>query len=84
MSGERADQYRALETEIERAWVLLGQKRGACAVRITREGRLVGITPSGKLSDGYEVGTYTASISLSAFREDVFHVFEELQRGNRI
>ena len=74
-------QTQALELEIERAWVLLGQKRGSCAVRLTRSGRLVGLTPSNKSADGEDVGTYTRSVSLMEFRADVFHVFEEMCRN---
>lgn len=74
-------QIQALELEIERAWVLLGQKRGPCAVRLTRTGRLVGLTPSNRSADGEEIGTYTGAVSLMAFRDDVFHVFEEMQRN---
>lgn len=81
---QMTDSFAALEVEIERAWVLIGQLRKPCAVRLTRAWRLVGLTPSNRSADGDEVGTYTSSISLSAFREDVFHVFEEIQRGNSI
>lgn len=77
-----AESFAALEVEIERAWVLIGQRRKPCAVRLTRTGRLVGLTPSNRSADGEEVGTYTPAISLSAFRDDVFHVFEEMHRGN--
>ncbi len=80
MSGERADQYRALETEIERAWVLMGQRRGPCAVRLTRTGRLVGITRPSCLADGDYVGTYTSAIGLAELREDVFFVYESRGR----
>lgn len=76
------DKIRALELEIEKAWVLIGQRRKPCAVRLTRTGRLVGLTPSNRSADGEEVGTYTPAISLSAFRDDVFHVFEEMHRGH--
>ena len=74
-------QVHALELEIERAWVLLGQKRGACVVRLTRSGRLVGLTPSNKSADGEDVGTYTRAVSLMEFRADVFCVFEEMRRN---
>lgn len=74
-------QVQSLELEIERAWVLLGQKRGSCAVRLTRSGRLVGLTPSNKSVDGEDVGTYTQAVSLMELREDVFHVFEEMRRN---
>lgn len=79
-----ADSFASLEVEIEKAWVLIGQRKKPCAVRLTRTGRLVGLTPSNRSADGEEVGTYTPAISLSAFRDDVFHVFEGMQRGNII
>lgn len=70
----------ALELEIERAWVLLGQRRGPCAVRLTRTGRLVGITRSSWSEDGDDVGTYTSAIGLAELREDVFFVYESRGR----
>jgi len=73
-------QIQALELEIERAWVLLGQKRGPCAVRLTRTGRIVGITRSSWSADGDDVGTYTSAIGLAEFREDVFFVYESRGR----
>lgn len=81
-SGERRcdEDYQALEIEIERAWVLLGQRRGPCAVRLTRTGRLVGITRPSWSADGEEVGTYTSAIGLAELREDVFFVYESRGR----
>ena len=76
------DKYQALELEIERAWLAIGQKRrGMTHVRLTRTGRLVGITSSNKNEDGEDVGTYSAGVSLMEFRADVFHVFEEMCRN---
>lgn len=81
-SGERRcdEEYQALEIEIERAWVLLGHRRGPFAVRLTRMGRLVGITRSSCSEDGDDVGTYTSAIGLAEFREDVFFVYESRGR----
>lgn len=82
MARQASDaQYQALEIEIEKAWVLLGAKSRPTEVRLTHTGRLVGLTASNHSAGGEDVGTYTRAVSLMAFREDVFYVFEEMQRN---
>lgn len=76
-----ADPIRALEIEVEGAWVLLTTRRRPTEVRLTKTGRIVGINRSTWSADGEVVGVYTRAVSLMDFRDDVFHVFEEMHRG---
>lgn len=72
----------ALELEIERAWLMITQKpRALTHVRLTPEGRLIGISASNPTAAGEDVGIFNRNVTLSAFREAVFHTFEGMRRG---
>lgn len=66
--------------EIEQAWLSLAGKRRAVDIYVTRRGRVIGARDVQAQATAEFVGSYDGSVALQHFRDDVFHVWEELQR----
>lgn len=73
------DPLAALELRIEEAWLRLTARRGARPVTVclTDAGNLTGVTPYEPRESGTEVGTYTHTVTLAQFREDVFFAHDQ-------
>lgn len=74
----------ALELEIERAWVALcdcGRAQG-WTIYLSPTGRLFRGSRSNYTLTAVEVGTYNKAVHLEDFREDVFHVYEQIRRAH--
>lgn len=82
---QRGDRTAALSpeciaAEIEQAWLALASKRRPVDVYVTRRGRVIWPREIQGQTTAELVGRYDSSVTLQHFREDVFHVWEELQR----
>lgn len=69
--------------EIVEAWLRLCKRNaryGPAAVSITPRGKVLVGYDADRYAHAVEVGTFTSAISLSDLRDEVYHVWESMQR----
>lgn len=77
------EDHESLEVQIENAWVELCESHRPIAFYLSPRGRLIrGIDRGARSMSNTEIGTYTRSVRLEQFREDVFFVYEETRRAH--
>lgn len=68
--------------QVENAWLRLTNLHGArrVDVYVIRSGRVMFSSDAERYSSAQLVGTYTSAVNLHDLRDDVFHVWESMQR----
>lgn len=75
----------SIEDQIEKTWDALcelGRDKTRRTLYLTRSRLIIGMdTPDRYPPGAVEIGTYTRTVKLEDFREDVFHAFDSMSRG---